>query len=142
MNMSHTPSSLIKATPNSIPSDSQLSKKIDKLEKAQKKFGKKGKKCHYKDCDSNSEQGVGLGSTSKAIKLGETIKNMNYTLPSPMKAIPTSIASDSNDVSTALVSKAGDVMMTSSDQLGELLIKNMVKPNKDPSEGKPPPQSL
>jgi hypothetical protein len=80
-----------------------------------------------------------LGSTSKAIKLGETIKNMNYTLPSPMKAIPTSIASDSNDVSTALVSKAGDVMMTSSDQLGELLIKNMVKPNKDPSEGKPPP---
>ncbi len=43
-----------------------------------------------------------------------------------MKATPTSIASDSNDVSTASVSKAGDVMMTSSDQKGKLLKKNSV----------------
>jgi hypothetical protein len=34
---------------------SQLTKKIDKLEEALKKSGKKGKKCHYKDSYSNSE---------------------------------------------------------------------------------------
>jgi hypothetical protein len=33
----------------------QLTKKIDKLEKALKKSGKKGKKRHYKDSDSDSE---------------------------------------------------------------------------------------
>ncbi len=33
----------------------QLTKKIKKLEKALKKSGKKGKKCRYKDSDSNSE---------------------------------------------------------------------------------------
>jgi hypothetical protein len=76
-----------------------------------------------------------LGSTRKVIKLGETIKNMSYTPPSLMKATPTSTASDSNDVSTALVSKAGDVMMTSSDQRGKLLKKNSFTPNKDPPEG-------
>jgi hypothetical protein len=53
-----------------------------------------------------------------------------------MKATPTSIASNSNDVSTASVSKAGDVMMTSSDQKGKLLKKKNVTPNKDPPEGK------
>jgi hypothetical protein len=77
-----------------------------------------------------------LGSTRKAIKLGETIKNTSYTPPSPMKATPTSIASNSNDISTASVSEAGDVMMTSSDQKGDLLKKNSVTPNKDPPEGK------
>jgi hypothetical protein len=55
------------------------------------------------------------------MKLGETIKNTSYTPPSPIKATPTSIASDSNDVSTASVSEAGDIMMTSSDQMGKLL---------------------
>ncbi len=53
-----------------------------------------------------------------------------------MKATPTSIASDSNDVSTASVTKAGDVMMTSSDQKGKLFKKNRFTPNKDPPEGK------
>ncbi len=33
----------------------QLTEKIDKLEKALKKSGKKGKKCHYEDSNSNSE---------------------------------------------------------------------------------------
>ncbi len=33
----------------------QLTKKIENLEKALKKSGKKGKKHHYKDSDSNSE---------------------------------------------------------------------------------------
>ncbi len=53
-----------------------------------------------------------------------------------MKATPTSIASNSNDISTASVSKAGDVMMTSSDQKGKLLKKVNFTPNKDPIEGK------
>jgi hypothetical protein len=33
----------------------QLTKKIEKLEKALKKSGKKSKKQHYEDSDSNSE---------------------------------------------------------------------------------------
>ncbi len=77
-----------------------------------------------------------MGSTRKVIKLGETVKNTSYTPPSLIKATPTCIASNSNDVSTASVSKAGDVMMMSSDQKGKLLKKNSVTPNKDPPEGK------
>jgi hypothetical protein len=64
-----------------------------------------------------------------------------------MKATPPSIASNSNDVSTASVSEAGDVMMTSfseagdvmmtsSDQKGNLLKKMNFTLNKDPPEGK------
>ncbi len=77
-----------------------------------------------------------MGSTRKVIKLGETLEILSYTPPSPMKATPTSIASDSNDVSTASVSKAGDVMMTLSDQKAKLLKKKNVTSNKDPPEGK------
>jgi hypothetical protein len=61
---------------------------------------------------------------------------MSFTPPNLMKATPTIITSDSNDVSTASVSKAGDVMMTSSDQTGKLLKKKNVTPNEDPPEGK------
>jgi hypothetical protein len=61
---------------------------------------------------------------------------MSFTPPSPMKATPTAIASDSNDVSTAPVSEAGDVVMTSSSQKGEILKKNSILPKKDPPEGK------
>ncbi len=46
-----------------------------------------------------------------------------------MKATPTSIASKSNDVSTASVSKAGDVMMMSSSQKKRILKKNSILPN-------------
>ncbi len=53
-----------------------------------------------------------------------------------MKATPTSIASNSDDVSTASVSKAGDVMMTSSSQKGKILKVNSIIPNKDPPEGR------
>jgi hypothetical protein len=79
---------------------------------------------------------VGLGSTRKVIKLGETFTNTSYTPPSPIKATPTSIAGNSDDVSTASVSKAGDVMMTSSSQKSKLLKKNSITPNKDPPEGR------
>ncbi len=77
-----------------------------------------------------------MGSTRKVIKLGETDKNTSYTPPSPIKATSTSIASDSNDVSTASVSKAGDAMMMSSDQKGKLLKKKSITPKKDPPEGR------
>jgi hypothetical protein len=77
-----------------------------------------------------------LGSTRKVIKLGKFVKFTSYTPPSPMKATPTTIASDSNDVSTASVSEAGDVMMMSSGQTDKLFKKKNVTPNKDPSEGK------
>jgi hypothetical protein len=77
-----------------------------------------------------------LGSTRKTIKLGDFVKNTSYTPPSLMKAAPTSIASNSNDISTASVSKACDTMMTSSEQKDKLLKKNSVTPNKDPPEGK------
>ncbi len=62
--------------------------------------------------------------------------NTSYTPPSRIKATPTSIASNSNDVSTVSVSKAGDIMMTSSSQKGKLLKKNSITPNKDPPEGR------
>jgi hypothetical protein len=53
-----------------------------------------------------------------------------------MKATPTIVASNSNDISTVSVSKTGDVMMMSSDQKGKLLKKKNVTPNKDPPESK------
>ncbi len=77
-----------------------------------------------------------MGSTRKVIKLGETVEITSYTPPSLMKATPTSIASDFNNVSTASVREAGDVMMTSSDQKGKLSKKRNITPNKDPPEGK------
>ncbi len=78
-----------------------------------------------------------MGSTRKIAKIGETVTNTSYTPPSPIKATPTSIASNSDDVSTVSVSKAaGDVMMTSSSQKGKILKKNSILPNKDPPEGR------
>jgi hypothetical protein len=53
-----------------------------------------------------------------------------------MKATFNNIASNSNDISTASVSKAGDVMMMSSSQKRKLLKKNSITPNKDPPEGR------
>jgi hypothetical protein len=53
-----------------------------------------------------------------------------------MKATPTTIVSKSNNVSTASVSKAGDVMMTSSSKKAKILKKNSILPNKDPPEGR------
>ncbi len=77
-----------------------------------------------------------MGSTRKLVKLGETIEKIKHTPPSPIKATPTTIASDSNDVSMTSVSDAGDVMMMSPSQKEELLNTNSILPNKDPPEGK------
>jgi hypothetical protein len=53
-----------------------------------------------------------------------------------MKAIPTIIASNSNDASSTSVSKAGDIMMTPSSQKEGILKKNSILPTKDLREGK------
>jgi hypothetical protein len=80
-----------------------------------------------------------LGSTRKIIKIGETVTNTSYIPPSPIKATPTSITSNSDDVSTATVSKAGDVMMMSSNQKGKLLKKNSIYLTKTHLRAEPPP---
>ncbi len=77
-----------------------------------------------------------MGSTRKIVKFRETVENTSFTPPSPMKATPTTIASNSNDISTASVSKACDIMMTSSSQKEGILKKKSTLPNKDPPEGK------
>jgi hypothetical protein len=61
---------------------------------------------------------------------------MSFTPPSWIKATPTTIASNSNDAGTTSVSKASDVMMTSSSQKEGILKKKSILPNKDPPEGK------
>jgi hypothetical protein len=78
-----------------------------------------------------------LGSTRKVeINLGETVKKMRFTPPSPIKATPNTIASNSDDVSTTSVSNAGDVMTTSLSQNKELLNNHSILTKKDPPEGK------
>ncbi len=95
----------------------QLSKKLDKLEKVLKKLSIKSKKRHYEDCDSNSEQEVGSGSIGKiVINLGETIKKTKFTPPSSIKANPTLIASNQDDICPTSFSNAGNVMLTSPSQ--------------------------
>jgi hypothetical protein len=79
---------------------------------------------------------LGQVALRKIVKFRETILQMSFTPPSPMKATPTTIASNSNDMSTASVSKASDVMMMSSSQKEGILKKKSTLPNKDPSEGK------
>jgi hypothetical protein len=76
-----------------------------------------------------------LGSTRKLVKIGGTVTNTSYTPPSPIKATPTSIASNSDDLSTVSVSEAGYVIMKSSSQKGKILKKDII-PNKDPPEGR------
>jgi hypothetical protein len=55
------------------------------------------------------------GSTRKVeIDLGETVKKTKFIPPSPIKATPTNIASDPNDVCPTSVSDADDIMLRSS----------------------------
>ncbi len=61
--------------------------------------------------------------TRKIVQIRETIVQMSYTPPSPMKDTPTTIASDSNNASTMSVSKVGDIMMMSSSQKEGILKK-------------------
>ncbi len=77
-----------------------------------------------------------MGGTRKIVEFRETIENTCFTPPGPMKATPTTIASNSNDVSTASVNKASDIMMTSSSQREGILKKKITLPNKDLPEDK------
>jgi hypothetical protein len=61
---------------------------------------------------------------------------MNFTPPSQIKATPTTIASNSDDMSRTSGSDADDIMMMSSSQNKELLNNNSILPKKDPPEGK------
>ena len=76
-----------------------------------------------------------MGTTRKIVKIRETVVQTSFTPPSPMDATPTAIASNPNDVSTASVSEAGDVMMMSSSQKEGILKKKNILPRKDPPEG-------
>ncbi len=69
-------------------------------------------------------------------KLGETIKKTKFTPPSPIKAAPTTIASNPDDVSTTSVSNTADAMMTSSSQNKEIHSNHSILPKKDPPERK------
>jgi hypothetical protein len=109
---------------------------LDKLKKVLKKSGKKSKKRQYEDCKSNSKLGVGLGSTRKVeFNLGETVKKTKVTPPSPIKATPTNIVSNPDDVSTMLVSNADDIMLMSSSQNEVIHSNHSILPKKDPPEG-------
>ncbi len=77
-----------------------------------------------------------MGSTRKLVKFRETVEQTSFTPPSPIKATPTTIDSNFNDANTTSVSKASDVMMTSSSQKEGILKKKSNLPNKDPPEGK------
>ncbi len=66
-----------------------------------------------------------MGSTRKLVKFRETVVQTSFTPPSPIKATPTTIASNSNDASTTSVSKASDVMMTSSSKTEGTLKKKI-----------------
>jgi hypothetical protein len=104
--------------PNPVKqSFTQLSKKLDKLEKVIKKKDTKKQKRHSSNSDSDSEYGIGLGSIGKiVINLGETCKKTKFTPPSPIKATPKDVTSNKKNLSLTSVSNGDDVMMTSSTQ--------------------------
>ncbi len=77
-----------------------------------------------------------MGSTRKIVKIRVTIVQTSFTPPSPIKATPTTIASNFNEASNMSVSKASDVMMMSSSQKRGILKKSNILPKKDPPEGK------
>jgi hypothetical protein len=62
-------------------------------------------------------QGIGSGSTRKEeINLGETVIKTKFTPPSLIKATPTIIASNQDDIRPMSFSNADDVMLTSTSQ--------------------------
>ncbi len=78
-----------------------------------------------------------MGSTRKVeYNLGETIKKTKVTPPSPIKATPTNIVSNPDDVCTMSVSNANDVTLTSSSQNKEIHSNHSILPKKHPPEGK------
>ncbi len=78
-----------------------------------------------------------MGSTRKVeINLGETVKKTKFTPPSLIKATPTIIANDPNDVCPMSFSNADDIMLMSSSQPKEIHSNHSIPPKKDPQQGK------
>jgi hypothetical protein len=68
--------------------------------------------------------------------LGEAVKKTKFTLPSPIKATPTKIASNQNDFCPASFSNADDVMMTSPSQSKNVHDNHSTPTTSNPREGK------
>jgi hypothetical protein len=80
---------------------------------------------------------LGSGSTRKVeINLGETVKKTKLTPPSPIKATPTLIASNQDDVCPTSISNDDDTMLTSSSQNKGTHVNYTTPPNKNPPEDK------
>jgi hypothetical protein len=73
-----------------------------------------------------------LGSIRKLVEFRETVVQTSFTPPGPIKATPTTIASNSNDTSTTSFSDTNDVMMTSSSKTKGILKEKSTLLNKDP----------
>jgi hypothetical protein len=88
----------------------QLSKKLDKLEKTLKKASHKSKKRCRDNSNSDSEYEIGLGSTRKlGLNLEKAVKWSKFTPPIPIKATPSELASDSNIVSDWIIASNQDI---------------------------------
>ena len=124
--------------PNPIKqSFAQLSKKLDKLEKVIKKKDTKKQKCRSSDRDSNSEEGIRLGSIGKTvINLREACKKTKFTPPSPIKVTPKDVTSNKKDLGLTSGSNGDDVMMTSSTQNKEIEVNYSTSIKKNPPERK------
>ncbi len=70
-----------------------------------------------------------------AINLGETVKKTKFTPPSLIKATPTLITSNWDDVCPMSFSNDGDVRLTSSSQNEEVHVNYSTPTNKAPPEG-------
>jgi hypothetical protein len=116
----------------------QLSKKLDKLKRAITKPSTKLKKRRKDNSDFDSKYRIRLDSIGKSImNLAETAKMTKFTPPSPIKATPTLIARNQDDVCLKSFRDAGDIMMTSSSQNKEGHDNYSTPTTKDSPEGKP-----
>ncbi len=78
-----------------------------------------------------------MGSTRKLeLNLGETVKRSKFTPPSPIKATPTEIASNQDDVCPVSFSNADDVMLTLSSQIKDVHNNYSTPTTSNPPEGK------
>ena len=125
--------------PNSTTqSFTQLSKKLDQLEKAIKKTGTKKKKHCHRNSDSDSEYGIKFGSIGEVvINLGETCKKTKFTPPSLIKATTKAVTSKGNDLCLTSVSNDDDVIVMSSTQNKDIQVNYSTPTNKPHLSVKP-----
>ncbi len=78
-----------------------------------------------------------MGSTRKSgLNLEESVKQPNFTPPNPIKATPTEIASDQDDIHPTSFSNAYDITLRSSSQSKEVHDKYSTPTTSNPPEGK------